>query len=189
MRKAILAIALAIAALFTVLSATNASASTHPKPPANMPHGMKFITYYVFEASDLNADLFGCVDDPNNGGSGTKLQYWSCNGRIQQQYYLAQYADDPTGVYRIVGENGLCVDDTNGGGNGTHVQVYTCADGYHNQRWRLGYYGSVNYWRSDPVSGNPAIDLTNDSHTNGNPIQMWNWLQDNAQMWYGPFLG
>ncbi|GAA1296866.1 RICIN domain-containing protein [Saccharothrix xinjiangensis] len=71
----------------------------------------------------LHGDRGQCLDaDSRNGGNGTRVQVWRCNG-TSQQVWIAE-------GWQLKNERfpGMCLDaDLNGGGaNGTRLQLWRC---------------------------------------------------------------
>jgi hypothetical protein len=74
-----------------------------------------------------------CLNDKGNGGSGSKVILYSCNGGSNEKWsHLAN------GELRLNAHNGtLCLDDPRSStSNGTQLIVYTCKDSA-NQKWSL----------------------------------------------------
>jgi hypothetical protein len=68
-----------------------------------------------------------CLDaDATNGGNGTQLQLWQCNGSPQQTWYFRGGPPYPGWSYQngMNWPNGRCLDaDVNAGWDGTKVQL------------------------------------------------------------------
>ena len=73
------------------------------------------------------------MNDQGNGGSGTKVILWSCNGAADKVW-----THKAKGEYVLKANGGkLCLDDpAYSTRNGTQLDVYTCKGGS-NQRWSL----------------------------------------------------
>jgi hypothetical protein len=74
-----------------------------------------------------------CLNDKANGGSGSKLILWSCNGGANEKW-----TELANGELKLQSHGGtLCVDDpAYSTKNGTQLIVYTCKDSA-NQKWSL----------------------------------------------------
>ncbi|WP_037604476.1 RICIN domain-containing protein [Streptacidiphilus rugosus] len=125
-----------------------------------------------------------CLDaDATNGGNGTRVQAWACNGSTQQEWY--SYSD---GSLESVRFPGMCLDaDTNGAGNnGTKVQLWQC-NGSTQQDWffRSGDLAMYNLRFNNNL--NTVLDRNATIPGNGAPAQLW---QKNfqSQQWWKPVL-
>jgi hypothetical protein len=78
-----------------------------------------------------------CVDNPQGGLDGTRLQMWDCTGATNQQWQITP--DAQSGVYIIKNaSNGRCIDVPAGStSSGTQMQIYSCTSGNNNQRFYI----------------------------------------------------
>lgn len=115
-----------------------------------------------------------CADDNNrNTANGTKIQLWTCNGSVAQQFTV--HSDGSLGIM------GKCMDVTNGGtADGTLVQLYTCNQ-TGSQVWQQTSNGSL----LNPQSGK-CLDDPNSSTTDGTQLQIYTCNGSNAQKWKLP---
>ena len=74
-----------------------------------------------------------CLNDKGNGGSGSKVILYSCNGGSNEKW--SQLSN---GELKLAAHGGtLCLDDPRSSKtNGTQLIVYTCKDSA-NQKWSL----------------------------------------------------
>jgi hypothetical protein len=74
-----------------------------------------------------------CLNDKANGGSGSKLILYTCNGGANEKW-----SELANGELKLQSHNGtLCVDDPRSSTtNGTQLIVYACKDSA-NQQWKL----------------------------------------------------
>jgi hypothetical protein len=115
-----------------------------------------------------------CADDDHRGtANGTKIQLWTCNGSVAQQFTV-----NSNGSLGIMGG---CLDVTNGGTtNGTLVQLYQC-NNTGSQVWQQTSNGSL----LNPQSGK-CLDDPNSSTTDGTQLQIYTCNGTNAQKWTLP---
>ncbi|MEV6928137.1 alkaline phosphatase family protein [Dactylosporangium sp. NPDC051485] len=126
-------------------------------------------------AGPITSGITGkCADDNHQGTTnGTKIQLWSCNGSIAQQFTLR--AGGSLGVM------GKCMDVTSSGtANGTKVQLYDC-NGTGAQVWKQTANGSL----LNPHSGR-CLDDPGSSTTDGTQLQIYDCNGTNAQKWSLP---
>ncbi|MFF2117235.1 RICIN domain-containing protein [Kitasatospora sp. NPDC058184] len=121
-----------------------------------------------------------CLDaDATNGGNGTRVQVWGCNGTAQQEWFLST-----DGSLENVRFPGMCLDaDTNGGGgNGTRVQLWQC-NGTTQQKW---YHpsGDLAIYNVRYNNGNNTV-LDRDINVAGDGAQTQLWVKNfQSQQWW-----
>lgn len=115
-----------------------------------------------------------CADDYGSGTTaGNALDVWSCNSTPGQSWSVP--AAGATGELHIMGG---CATVNGSTANGTRV-VWDSCTGSAQQEWTRETSGSTLY---NAWSGK-CMDNTGNSSANGNPIQIWACLNDNAQTW------
>jgi rhamnogalacturonyl hydrolase YesR len=118
-----------------------------------------------------------CADDYGSGRTaGNKLDVWTCNSTPAQSWSTP--AGGATGEMHVMDG---CATVNGSTADGTKVVWDTCT-GSPQQEWTRRTSGSTLY---NAWSGK-CMDNTGNSTTNGNPIQMWSCLNDNAQIWHLP---
>jgi predicted alpha-1,6-mannanase (GH76 family) len=118
-----------------------------------------------------------CADDYGSGTTaGNKLDVWACNSTPAQSWSTP--ASGSTGELHVMGG---CATVNGSTADGTKVVWDTCT-GSAEQEWTWQTSGSTLY---NAWSGK-CMDNTGNSTTNGNPIQIWACLNDNAQTWHLP---
>jgi predicted alpha-1,6-mannanase (GH76 family) len=118
-----------------------------------------------------------CADDYGSGRTaGNKLDVWACNSTPAQSWSTP--AEGTTGELHVMGG---CATVNGATANGTKVVWDTCT-GSPQQEWTWRTSGSTLY---NAWSGK-CMDNTGNSTTNGNPIQIWACINDNAQIWHLP---
>jgi hypothetical protein len=74
-----------------------------------------------------------CANDAGNGGSGTKVILWSCNGGSNETW--THTSSDGEFILKLASHGFLCLDDPGySKSNGTQLIVYTCHNSG-NQHW------------------------------------------------------
>lgn len=125
------------------------------------------------DGAALFNNLEGCLDDSNaSQANGVKLQVWSCNGRVQQNWTL------PTGAMTSAIAH-MCADDTNASTvNGTKVQLWTC-NGQNSQQWTAMLDNTIR------IQGK-CLDVVDYGKANGSKVQLWscNESPTGNQLWY-----
>lgn len=110
-----------------------------------------------------------CLDVAGGGGSGTKVQIWTCgNGdHINQQFILPE---DGLGKIKWAGNPDLCLDIAWGKTEwGTNLQVYDCKHGGHNFAIPESGEGTI-VWSDHPSL---CLDVDSGSVENGAKVQIW----------------
>ncbi|WP_445548175.1 protein kinase domain-containing protein [Frankia sp. CiP1_Cm_nod1] len=137
----------------------------------------------------LHSNRFGqgmCLDADINyqGVNGTRVQLWTCNGSVQQQWYYE--GDLHTGaLIHSVKWPGMCLDaDTNTiGSNGGKVQLWMC-NGFAQQRW---YYrntaGANAYQNGWGAPYGRCLDADSNAGWDGTRVQLWECNQTTQQQW------
>jgi hypothetical protein len=115
-----------------------------------------------------------CLDDAgNSSANGNKVQMWTCNGGVAQNW---TYAED--GTLRI---HGKCLDVIgNGTSSGTGVQIWSCT-GASNQQWVPGSNAQL----VNPVSARCLTD-PGGSTANGTKLQINNCGTGTRDEWTVP---
>ncbi|MDH6108169.1 hypothetical protein P3T36_007106 [Kitasatospora sp. MAP12-15] len=121
-----------------------------------------------------------CLDaDATNGGNGTKVQAWGCNGSTQQEWiswdnYSIESVRFP----------GMCLDaDTNGGGaNGTRLQLWQC-NGSTQQQWFMRSGDLAIYNERFNNNLNTVVDRDANVPGNGAQAQLWQKNFQSQQWW------
>ncbi|MFI6155573.1 RICIN domain-containing protein [Kitasatospora sp. NPDC051170] len=121
-----------------------------------------------------------CLDaDATNGGNGTKVQVWGCNGTTQQEWY--SWDDYSLESARFPG---MCLDaDTNGGGNnGTRLQLWQC-NGTSQQKWFLRANDLAIYNQRFNNNLNIVVDRDTNTPGDGAQVQLWQKNFQSQQWW------
>ncbi|WP_327071365.1 RICIN domain-containing protein [Kitasatospora sp. NBC_01302] len=121
-----------------------------------------------------------CLDaDATNGGDGTRVQAWACNGSTQQEWLLST-----DGSLQNVRFPGMCLDaDTNGAGNnGTRVQLWQC-NGTTQQEWYHPSGDLAIYNVRFNNNNNTVLDRNATVAGNGAPAQLWAKNFQSQQWW------
>jgi hypothetical protein len=121
-----------------------------------------------------------CLDaDATNGGNGTKVQAWACNGSDQQEWRS-------WGDYSVesVKFPGMCLDaDTNGAGNnGTKVQLWQC-NSTSQQEWFMRNNDLAIYNGAFNNNLNTVLDRDTRWQGDGAPAQLWQKNFQSQQWW------
>jgi hypothetical protein len=121
-----------------------------------------------------------CLDLAGGGtASGTAVVTNPCSGAASQQWVLTSSEEV------VNAQSGLCMSGVNTA-DGTEVEIETCASSpAADQQWTAPYdrptaSGAI---KSQITSPKVCVDDTSDGTTNGNKIQIWSCLGDNAQNW------
>jgi hypothetical protein len=112
-----------------------------------------------------------CLDDPNaSQANGVKLQVWSCNGRIQQNWTL------PSGPMNSA-IPGMCAEGSGASAaNGAQVQIWSC-NGQKSQQWTAEPDNTIR------VQGK-CLDIVNKGTSNGSKLQLWSCSDTSNQLWF-----
>ncbi len=138
----------------------------------------------------LHSNRFGqdmCLDADLNGqgSNGTKVQLWTCNGSVQQQWRYEGDLRTTGALIHSVRWPSMCLDaDTNTiGANGGKVQLWMC-NGFAQQRW---------YYRSDAAASayqngwnapyGRCLDADANAGWDGTTVQLWECNQTTQQQW------
>ncbi|MFJ4090521.1 RICIN domain-containing protein [Kitasatospora sp. NPDC089913] len=169
----------------SALTLGRAVADTHADTRADGPQreagARQAVTGTYIRINSLYSVTSGqCLDaDANNGGNGTKVQVWGCNGSTQQEWI--SWSDYSIESVRFPG---MCLDaDTNGnGGNGTRVQLWQC-NGATQQKWFVRA-NDVAIYNSRYNNGyNTVLDRDTNVSGNGAQAQLWQKNYQSQQWW------
>jgi len=136
--------------------------------------------YYLVLDSLYTGTPGQCLDaDVNNGANGTKVQVWTCNGTLQQQWI--SWSDN---TIESVKFRGMCLDaDLNGGGaNGTRVQLWAC-NGSTQQQWVTRINDLAIYNVRFLNNTNTVLDRDVTVPGNGARVQLWAKNYQSQQWW------
>ena len=128
-----------------------------------------------------------CMNDPQDSSvNGTAIELWACTNDQSETANSVQEGSNPN-LYELTLGPGKCLTDPFGGGSGTAVEIWNCNQNS-NQLWKWVNNGYTDTWVNDTTG--LAIDLYQDSNTNGTPIivytlqtghaaEEWDWATYN----------
>lgn len=124
-----------------------------------------------------------CLDVDAGGGSGAKVQIWSCNGAANQSF---TFVSEGNSVYQIHPSYnpGLCLDVVGGGNSprGTKVDVWNC-NGGSNQKWSVISDGDNIYEMSPLNASELRLDILGNGTSSGTQIGVWSPTGGSNQKW------
>jgi len=123
-----------------------------------------------------------CLDVHAAGGSGSKVQIWTCTGGGNQSF---NFVSQGGGVYLVKPsyDAGLCL-DVNGAGTspGTNVGIWTCNGGSH-QKWTVNSVGGTLYELAPQHVSTFRMDVNGAGTASGTQIIVWPTTGASNQRW------
>lgn len=161
------------------------------KNPVRKPLGIRLTSTTYSPIQYVNPQF--CLNDPQNSTvNGTQMNLWQCDGKVQQQFRFNYNADFQ--AYNIQLENGKCLSDPLASGdNGTKLQIWTCNDNAAQNWYPLipangGFFSDPNGESWCIVTGGVGytmcINLPQSNINNGQPINVWQYLDGVGEDWW-----
>jgi len=184
-RKLMAAAAIAITLVATVLTSQADAAPAVPGGLVPLKAAVTGVRPHSTAAAWIRIhSLYGnkgqCLDaDATNGGNGTRVQVWACNGSSQQAWYSTDDGFLINGRFQS-----MCLDaDLNGGGNnGTVLQLWQC-NGTSQQQWWTRANDLAIYNGRFLNNFNTCVDRDTNGPDNGARAQLWQKNFQPQQWW------